>query len=84
MQNLVKVAIVTIQLIHEEDHRLAQLLGVTESVHRAHLGTILAIDKYQSLVGHVHSGDRTTYEVVTSRTVDDVELLVIPLHMKNS
>ena len=83
-ENLIEVAIVTIQLVNQEDHGLLQLLRVAESVHRAHLRTVLAIDENHSLIGHVHSGDRAAHEVVRARTVDDVELLVVPLHMKNS
>ena len=83
MQNLVKVAIVTIQLIHEEDHRLAQLLGVTESVHRAHLGTILSIDEDDGLVSDVQGRDGTAHKVITARAVDDIELLPVPLHVEH-
>ena len=82
MQDLVKVAVIAIQLIHEEDYGLLQFLRITEGIHRTYLWTILAIDEEDSLISNVQGGNGTTYEVIGSRTVDDVQFLVIPLYME--
>ena len=63
-ENLVEVAVVAIQLVHQEDHGLLELLRVAESIHRAYLGTILAVDEDDSLVRHVQGGDGASHEVI--------------------
>ena len=79
----VEIALIAVELVDKEDHGLAELLRVTEVVLRAYLRTILAIDEYHCLVGDIEGGDGTSHKIVATRTVDDVELLVIPLGMKN-
>ena len=80
---MVEVAVVAIQLVDKEDNGLLQLLGIAEGIHRTHLRTILAIDEDDSLIGNVQSGDGTTYEVVRTRTVNDVQFLAVPLSMED-
>ena len=82
--DIVEVTFVGIQLVDQEDDRLAQLLGVTEVVLCTYLRTILSVDEDDSLIGHVHRRDGTTHEVITTWTIDDIKLLVVPLYMKNS
>ena len=79
----VKVALVAVKLVHEEDDRLLELLRVTEIVLRAHLGTVLAVNQYQGLVGNIERSDGLAYEIVRSGAVYDVKLLVVPLYVKN-
>ena len=79
----VEVAFVRVELVHQEDDGLLEFLGISEVVLGAYLGTILAIDENHGLVGHIQSGDGSAHEVVATRTVDDVQFLVVPLHMEN-
>ena len=81
--DIVKIALVAIQLVNQEDDRLLQLLGIAEVVLCSHLGTVLSVDQHHGLVGNVERSDGTAHEVVRTRTVDDVELLVVPLHMEH-
>ena len=83
VEHLVVVALLRVQLVHEEDDGLAQLLRVAEVVLSADLWPILTIDEQQGCVSHMQGCHRCTYEVISSRTVDDVQLLVVPLHMEN-
>ena len=70
-------------MVNKEDHRLFQLLGISEVVLRAYFRSVLSVDKYHGLVGHVKCSNGTAHKVVRSRAVDDVKLLVVPFHMEN-
>ena len=83
VENLVEVAVFLIELVHKENHGLAEFGGVAEGIHRAHLGTIRSIDEDDGLVGHVQCRDGAAHEVVGTRTVDDVELLAVPLGVED-
>ena len=80
----IEIAVLSIQLIDKEDNGFVQLLGVAEGILRTHLGAILAIHQNDGLVGHVERCDGTADEVVRSRAINNVQLLVVPLHMEDS
>ena len=50
---------------------------------RAHFGPVLPVDEHHGLVGHVERSDGAAHKVVRSRAVDNVEFLVVPLHMED-
>ena len=77
------VGILTVKLVHEENHGLAELLGVAEMVLRTNFGAEVTVDEEQCRVSHVEGGEGCAYEVVGTRTVDDVQLLAGPLGMEN-
>ena len=79
----VEIAVVAIQLVHQEDDGFLQLLRITERILGTYLRTILTVDQDHGLIGHVERSDSTTHKVVGTWTVDDVQLLVVPLNMKN-
>ena len=83
VQNLVEVAVVLVELVHEENHGFSVLGRVAESVHRANLRAIRSIDEDDGLIGHVQCRDGTADKVVRARTVDDVQLLAVPLGVEN-
>ena len=82
--DIIEVTLVRIKLIDKEDDRLAQLLCVAEVILCTYLRTILTIDKNHSLIGNIERSNSTTHEVITSWTVYDIKLLVVPFYMKNS
>ncbi len=84
VQDGIEITVLTVELVHEEDHGFLQFLSIAERIHRTYLRTVLAIHEDHGLIRHVQGGDGTTHEVVRSRTVDDVQFLVVPLNMKNS
>ena len=79
----VEVALVAVELVDKEYHRLLQLFSVSEVVLRAYLGTVLSVDEDHGLVSHVESRNGTSDEIVRSRTVDDVQLLVVPFNVEH-
>ena len=70
-------------MVHQEDDGLVQLISIAEGVLSTHLGAILTIHQNHGLVCNVQGRNGTTYEVITTRAVDDVQFLVVPLYMEN-
>jgi len=83
VDNIIKVALVGIQLVDEEYNGFSKFLGIAEVVLRAHLGTVLAVDQNHGLIGHVERRDGSTNKIIRPRTVDNIQFLVVPLHMKH-
>ena len=81
LQQVVIVAFVAVQLVDQEDDRLAQLFGVAEVVLCAHFDAILSVEQEDSRVCNIQGGDCRAYKVVATRAVDDIEFLSVPLHM---
>ena len=77
------VALLGVELVDEEDDRLAQFLGVAEVVLCAHFGSILSVDEQQGRVSHMQGCHGSTHKVVGTGAVDDVQFLSVPFHMKN-
>ena len=78
------IRLVIIQLVDHEDYRFVELLRVTELVDCTHLYTVLGIQDHQCGVCHVQCGNRTSDEVVRTRTVDEVQFAILPLYAENS
>ena len=51
---------------------------------RGYLRAVLRVDEQDGSVSDSHSGQSSTSEVITARAVDDVQLLIVPLHMERS
>ena len=83
-EQLVKVAVLVVELVDEEDDGLAEFFGVAEVVLCAYLNAGSAFEKDDSRVGHVESGDGCACKVIAARAIDEVDFLAIPLHMANS
>ena len=81
--NIVKVALVRIQLVHEEDYRLVKFLRITEVVLCANLRTILSVYQDNGLVGYVQGCDGSTNKIIATRTVYNIQFLVVPFYMEN-
>ena len=81
VEHHIVVTLFVIQLVDKENHRLAQFLGIAEVVLGTYLRTILTIEEQDGCISYIECSDGSTYEVVTTRAVDDVELLTVPLHM---
>ena len=47
----------------------------------AHLRAVLSVEQQDCGVCHVEGGDGCAYEIVRTRTVDDVQFLVVVFHM---
>ena len=77
----IEVAVLTVELVDEEDDRFVEFLGVAESVHGAHFGSILSVDDEHGLVGDVECCDRAPHEVIGARAVDDIEFFIVPFYM---
>ncbi|OAV74059.1 hypothetical protein Barb7_02497 [Bacteroidales bacterium Barb7] len=73
------VCLVVIQVIDKEDNRLLELLCIAELVDSAHFHTVLGIQKHQRTVGHIQGRHSPAYKVVRPRTIDEVQLRVLPL-----
>lgn len=83
VDDIIKVALVGVELVDQEDDRFLQFLRISEDILCSHLRTVLPVDKHEGSIRNVESRYRTTYEVVTSRTVDNIQLLVVPFRMEN-
>ena len=81
--DIIEITLIRIQLIDQEDNRLTQLLCIAEVVLSTYFRTILTINKDNSLIGYIHRSNRTAHKVITTRTINDIKLLVVPLNMKN-
>ena len=82
VHHIVEVTLLGVELIDKEDDWLFELLRVAEYVLRAYLRAILTIDENHGLVGDVEGCDGTSHEVVGARTVDNIQLLIVPFHME--
>lgn len=80
---MVEVTFFAIQLVHQENDRLTQFLCITEMILCTYFRTILTVQQQDGCIGYVQCGDSCTYKVVTTRTVDDIQFLTIPLYMIN-
>ena len=69
--------------MRSKNNRLVQLLCITEVVLGTYLWTILTIDKDDCLIGNIEGCNGTTYEIIATRAIYNVKLLIVPLHMKN-
>ena len=82
VDDCLKVALIWVQLIDEENHRFLELLSITEVILGTHFRPILTIDQDHGLVCHIQCSDCSTDKVVCSRAIYDIKLFVVPLHMK--
>ena len=82
VDDVVEVALFTVELINKENDRLFQFFGIAKVVLRTHFRTVLAIDEDDSLVGDIERSDGAPNEIVGSRAVYNVEFLVVPFHME--
>ena len=78
----VEIALITVQLVDEEDNRFTQFIGITEIVLCSDFRSILSIDKNHRLIGNIKSSDSTADEIVRSGTINNIQFLIIPLCMK--
>ena len=79
----IEIAMLTIQLVHQEDNRLTQFVCIAEGILCSDFRTILSVDEDNSLVGHVQCRDGTTHKVIGTRTVNDIQFLVVPLNVED-
>ena len=82
LKNLVVITLVVIKLIHEENNGLLQLFGITEVVLSSYFRTKLTVNKQHSRVGYVKRSQSSTNEVITTRAVNDVQLLALPFSVE--
>ena len=75
------VTLLAVKLVNKEDNRLLQLLRIAEMVLCAYFRAILTINKEHAGVCHLQCCQGSSYEVVTSRTVNHVQFLVVPLYI---
>lgn len=64
IDDIVKVALLRVELVDEEDDRLLELISITEIVLRSYFGTILAVDKDDGEVSDIECSNGTSYEVI--------------------
>src|SRR5574344_95241 len=79
IDNRIKVALVTVKLINQENNWFLKFFGITEIILCSHFWTILTINKNHSLVCHIEGGNSLAYKVITTRTVNNIELFIVPL-----
>ena len=72
-----------IELVHKENNRLAQLLGVTKMVLSTYFGTILSVQQQNGRISYIKCRHCRPHKVVTTRTVYYVQFLTVPFHMIN-
>ena len=60
-----------------------QLLGGAEYILRADLDSIFSVNKDQTYVSHAERSVGISDEIVGSRTVNDIELLIVELCVKD-
>ena len=77
------IGLVVIQLVNHEDHRLVELLRITELVDRADLNAILGVQYHQRGIRYVQGGNRAADKVVRSRTIDEIQFTVLPFYAEN-
>ena len=82
-ENFIVVAVVAVELVHEEDNGLGEFLRIAEVVLRANFRTELAIDEQHGGIGDVQRGHGCAHEVVRTRAVDDVEFLAHPFNVED-
>ena len=83
LQHLVEIAVITVELVQHEYHWLLQALSEAELVLRANFRPLRSVDQQDSSICHVHSRHSCTYEVITTRAVDDVQFLTIVFYMEH-
>ncbi len=81
LQDSIIIHLFVIHLIHQEDDRLVQFLGIAEMVLCTYLHAI-GTKQQHSCIRHIHGSQGSTYKVVTTRAVDDVQFLVVPFYME--
>ena len=84
VENQLIIAVFMVELIDEEDDRLAEFLGVAEVVLCSHLDTESTVEQKQRSVGNIEGRERSTDEIIGTRAVNQVEFLAFPLHMECS
>ena len=72
-----------VELVYQEDNRFAQLLRIAEMILSTYLGAVLSVQQQDSRIGNVECRHGRSHKVVTARTVYDIQLLTVPLHMEN-
>ena len=81
--DVVEVALVRVELVDKEDNWLVKFFRIAEVVLCTNLRTILSVDKNYGLVGYVQGCDGSTDKIITTRTVYNIQFLVVPFHMEN-
>ena len=84
LEDSLVVTVLIIQLIDQEDDGLAQFLCIAEMVLRTYLQSNTTFEQEHCSVCHIESRHGSTHKIITSRTIDNVQLLVVPLHMEHS
>ncbi len=77
------IALFIIELVYQENNRFAQFLGVAEMVLRTYLGTVLPVQQQNGSICNVERRHGSPYKVITTRAVNDIQFLAVPLHMEN-
>lgn len=76
------IALFIIELVYQENNRFAQFLGVAEMVLRTYLGTVLPVQQQNGSICNVERRHGSPYKVITTRAVNDIQFLAVPLHME--
>ena len=50
----------------------------------AHLHTIGALEQQNSSIRDIHRCQSTSHKIITTRAIDNIELLAVPLHVEDS
>ena len=82
-QYCIVVTFLIVQLVYQEDDRLSQFFGIAEVVLRAHFWAKLPIDQQTCRICHIQCRHSCPNEIIRSWAVDDIQLFVIPFHMKH-
>ena len=77
------ISLIVIQLVHDKDNRLMELFCIPELVDCADFYAILRIQYHQCRVCHIQSGNCTADKIVRTRTINEIQLSVLPFYTEN-
>ena len=77
------ITLLVIELIHQEDHRFTQFLGIAEVVLSSHFGSILSVQQQNCCIRYIECCHGSAYKVIAARAVYDVQFLPVPFYMED-
>ena len=84
VKSTVPIGLVVIELVYSQDQRLVVIFSIASEDFCSDLDALRGIYEHYSAVANLESGNHTAYEIVYTRSVDYIQLIIHELCVKRS
>lgn len=60
-----------------------KLFSIPELVNGSNLNTVLGIQYHQCRIRDIQSGNSSSHEIIRTRTIDEIQLPILPFYTEN-